>query len=89
MFIARISVIVEGRRHIAGQLPVCVVRGFVAVDGASRIFAGIPVRMLVVLPRGGVKSCSVTTNLTVAVASTLDPPYLEYSGVPLNFIVAT
>ena len=35
------------------------------------------------------KSCSVTTNLTVAVASALDPPYLEYSGVPLNFIVAT
>ena len=24
------------------------------------------------------KSCSVTTNLTVAVASTLDPPYWEY-----------
>ena len=55
MFIARISVIVEGRRHIAGQLPVCVVRGFVAVDCASRIFAGIPVRIVVVFPSRSVK----------------------------------
>ena len=55
VFVAGVSVHVKSGCDGVFQLALGVVRGFVATEGASRIFAGIPVRMLVVLPHGGVK----------------------------------
>ena len=55
VFVAGVSVRVKSGCGGIFQLTLGVVRGFVAVDGASRIFAGIPVRMLIVFPSRSVK----------------------------------
>ena len=55
VFVAGVSVRVKSGCGGIFQLTLGVVRGFVAVDCASRIFAWIPVRILIMFPRGSVK----------------------------------
>ena len=55
VFVAGVSVRIEGGFNCILQLAIGIVRNFISMNCTSRVFAGIPVFCRVVFPRGSVK----------------------------------